>query len=274
MLRKYILFLKKYPLITAAIAVVYGILCIKLLKADNNLETAVHRSMLSGAMMFFLYQISGDKTLTGRLNSTWYVIKVALGFWLVSLPLGFFAFLGKADGEVLENVPLQLLIVFVMFLFVGLFEELCFRAIINDAIIYQFRDKKYVFVLSALCSFFVFGAAHVVGTPLNSAMAWIQAILKTIQSGMLGLGLLFLYWKTRNIWACGVVHGVSDFILAFHLGIFKGSTDQITYIATDESAKAAIVLYLIMIAIYGVITFFIYRRIGKKIDYQKIREEW
>ena len=37
MLRKYILFLKKYPLITAAIAVVYGILCIKLLKADNNL---------------------------------------------------------------------------------------------------------------------------------------------------------------------------------------------------------------------------------------------
>jgi hypothetical protein len=71
-----------------------------------------------------------------------------------------------------------------------------------------------------------------------------------------------------------VVHGVSDFILAFHLGIFKGSTDQITYIATDELAKAAIVLYLIMIAIYGVITFFIYRRIGKKIDYQKIREEW
>lgn len=274
MLKKYILFLKNHPLITALIAVAYSLFCIRFLKADSNLEMAIHRSMLCGAMMFFLYQISGDKTLTASYDSTWETIKPALGFWILSIPLGVIS-LGANSGEYHSNIPLQLLIVFFMFLFVGLFEELAFRAIINDAIIYRFRDKKYVFVLSAVCSFLFFGAAHVVGSTLDTPVAWVQAILKTIQSGVMGLALLILYWKTRNIWACGIIHGLSDFFLGFHLGIFDVNGLDGQYISSDPQAiMPLIVLYSVIIVIYSAITLFIWFKVGKKIDFQKIREEW
>ncbi len=51
-----------------------------------------------------------------------------------------------------DNPVLEFIIVFLMFISVGLFEELAFRAVINDAIIYKFREKKYVFALSAVVS--------------------------------------------------------------------------------------------------------------------------
>lgn len=276
MLKRYILFLKNNPVITAIIAIVYSIFCIKFFKAETNLELAIHRSMLSGAMMFFLYQISGDKTLTNPNNSTWYVIKVALGFLVLSLILGTFSLLvSVTDGQPYDNIPLEIIILFFAFLFVGLFEELAFRAIINDAIIYQFRNKKYVFVLSAICCFLFFGVVHIIGSKLDTSLAWAQAILKTVQTGIFGLSLLFLYWKTRNVWACGLVHGLSDFFLGINLAFVKRDTTSITYVSNDpEVAKKMIIFYLIIIAIYAVITLFVYLRIGKKIDYEKIRQEW
>ena len=109
-----------------------------------------------------------------------------------------------------------------MFISVGLFEELAFRAVINDAIIYKFREKKYVFVLSAVVSSLVFGAAHIVGEfDATSAIAWGQAVAKTLESGVFGLALLILYWKTRNIWACGVAHGLFDFFAGYTVRQFR-----------------------------------------------------
>ncbi len=40
----------------------------------------------------------------------------------------------------------------------GLYEETVFRVIINDAILYKFRNSKYVFVWIAVISSLVFGA--------------------------------------------------------------------------------------------------------------------
>ncbi len=42
-----------------------------------------------------------------------------------------------------------------LFISVGLFEKLAFRAVINDAIIYKFREKKYTFPLSQGWSWFL-----------------------------------------------------------------------------------------------------------------------
>ena len=51
--------------------------------------------------------------------------------------------------------------------FVGLFEEVAFRALINDAIVYQFRSFKHVFLLSAVLSSLIFGYVHVMFVPLS-----------------------------------------------------------------------------------------------------------
>ena len=271
MLKRYIIFLKKHPLIT----VVYAMVCIKTIRADSNFQEFILRTLLCGAMVFFLYQISGEKTLLSYTNSTWYVIKVAMGFWIFALPIGLLGLLLNAGQDAVpwDNIPLQTLATFLMFVFVGLFEEMAFRAVINDAIIYRFRDKKHVFLLSAVCCSLIFGAAHVVGADLSSPMAWAQAAGKTISCGVFGLAILILYWKTRNIWACGIIHGVYDFLLALSMCIFQSET-KITYVVGDEFAKPVLVVYGITTLIELFILLFVWRKVGRKIDFQEIRENW
>ncbi len=277
MLRRYILFLKKHPLITAAAAIAYAVVCIKSVPAETHFQIFVIRSLLCGAMAFFLYQISGDRTLAASYHSTWYVIRAAAGFWVFALLAGLFS-LAAAAGEgyaVRDGIPLQLLILFLMFLFVGLFEEMAFRAVINDAVIYRFRDKKHVFVLSAVCCSVVFGAAHIVGAELSSPLAWGQAVGKTVSGGVFGLALLFLYWKTRNIWACGVVHGVYDFLVSLSRGIYD-IPDPVrpSYVMPDEAAVPVIILYTVVTLIELLLLWFVWRKVGRTIDYREIRENW
>ncbi len=138
--------------------------CFQVIRSQTFLQAFILRTLLCGAMCFFLYQISGDKTLTSSYNYTGYVIKVAAGFWVFALPVGIVSLVAASGDKypMWDNLVVQTVIVFLMFLFVGLFEELTFRAIINDAIIYKFRDKKYVFVLSAVVSSLVFGAVAVI----------------------------------------------------------------------------------------------------------------
>ena len=276
MVRKYILFLKRHPLTCAAIAIVYAMLCIKTIKTETYFQSFILRTLLCGAIAFFLYQISGDKTLVSAYNSTWYVVKVAMGYLVFALPMGIFAFLASAgsDFPIWDNVAWQFLSIFLMFIGVGLFEELAFRAVINDAIIYAFRDKKWVFVLSGLVSSLAFGAAHIIGANLSSPLAWAQAIGKTVSAGVFGLSLLFLYWKTRNIWACGFVHGMYDFLVGFSMGIFNNPSTHASYVAPDEEAIPALIVYAVTTLIELFIFWVIWKKIGKKIDYDKIREDW
>ena len=276
MLRKYILFLKKHPLLTAAFAIAYALICLNSLPAETNFQMFIMRTLLCGAMVFFLYQISGEKTLLSYNNSTGYVIKVAMGFWIFAFPMGLLILLGNIwEGTpVWDNIPLHALVVFLLFVFVGLFEEIAFRAVINDAIIYRFRDKKYVFVLSAVCCTLIFGAAHVVGSELTTPLAWAQAAGKTISCAVFGLALLVLYWKTRNIWACGIVHGIYDFLLSMNMCVFESNDEEIAYVMTDEHAVPILIAYGFMTLIDLVIFFFVWRKVGRKIDFQEIRENW
>ena len=273
MLKRYILFLKKYPLITAAFAIVYAMVCIKTIPTETYFQDFILRTLLCGGMVFFLYQISGEKTLLSYTNSTWYVVKVAMGFWLFALPVGILGFGMAANGPVWDNIPLHMLTVFLLYLFVGVFEEMAFRAVINDAIIYRFRNMKHVFLLSGVCCSLIFGAVHVIGADLSTPLAVAQAVGKTVQCGVFGLVLLVLYWKTRNIWACGVVHGVYDFLLSMSQGVFQ-SEQVISYVAPDESAKPILIVYGFMTVIELLIFLYVWRKVGRKIDFEEIRENW
>ena len=182
MLRRYILLLKKSPIITALLAIVYIMVCIKKVDTSTNFQVFLVRTMLCGAVCFFLYQISGDKTLTSSYNSTGYVIKVSIGFLIIATLIGIVLMVMSLQGDapISDNPVLGTLVLFLMFMAVGLFEELAFRAVINDAIIYKFREWKYVFVLSAVVSSIAFGAAHVIGFNTSSYLAWLQAIFSLV----------------------------------------------------------------------------------------------
>ena len=272
---RFLVFLKKHPLITAALAVAVALISLRAIHPEDFWGQAVQRMLLCGTMVFFLCMISGEKTLDKCGNSTGYVIKVAIGFWILALPLGLLGLLnGMANTPVAENWPMQLLSVFVLMIFVGLFEELTFRAVINDAIMRRFRDRKSVFVISGLICSLVFGAVHVIGADLSSPIAWVQALGKTISTGLFGLGLLFLYWKTRNVWACGIVHGIYDFILSLSQGILTGGGVHPEYVIEGEGAVAVCIVYVIDAVINALIIWGIWRKIGKNMDFNEIRENW
>ena len=278
MLKKYIEFMKRSPLITAALCIVYVVVCFNAVPGESNFQFFIIRTMLCGAVCFFLYQISGDKTLTSSYVSTGYVIKNSIGFLIMSLIMGTVLLFSSIEEQVPlnDNPVLEIIIVFLMFMSVGLFEELAFRAVINDAIIYKFREKKYVFVLSAVVSSVVFGAAHIVGEfDVTSPVAWGQAVGKTMETGVFGLALLILYWKTRNIWACGVTHGLFDFLAGYTEGLFVPVNNSgSSYINTGEDGVRILITYFVIAAINTVLTFIVWKKVGKTIDFEKIRREW
>ncbi|WP_026511968.1 CPBP family intramembrane glutamic endopeptidase [Butyrivibrio sp. LC3010] len=277
MLKKYIEFMKRSPLITAALCIVYVVVCFKSVPTQTHFQFFIVRTMLCGAACFFLYQISGDKTLSSSYNSTSYVLKYSVGFLIVAFSLGTIVLVSDISEKrpLLQNPVLELFVVFLMYMSVGLFEELSFRAVINDAIIYKFRNWKYVFVLGAVVSSLVFGAVHVLGgfDPL-SAMAWGQAIGKTLEASLFGLALLILYWKTRNIWACGLAHGLNDFLTDYTSGLFIPEEGLGSYVRTGEDAAKLLLVYVGLIVINLVFVLIIWKKVGKTIDFEKIRREW
>ncbi len=117
-------------------------------------------------------------------------------------------------------------------------------------------------------------AAHIIGADLSTPLAWGQAAGKTLSCAVFGLTLLILYWKTRNIRACGVVHGVYDFLLSFSDGIFQKGTIVAPYVLPDEAALPVIIIYSVTTVIELFLFWIVWRKVGRKIDFEEMRRSW
>lgn len=274
-MKKFVDLLKKYPLLNCFIAIFFSMVAIKSIPTETYVQMCILRMLLCGTLFFLLSFISGDKTINSCGNSTGYVIKVAVAIWLLALPLGLLGLVAQlAEAETIRpDWPYQLFTIFLLFVFVGLFEELAFRAIINDALLYRFRDKKNVFLWIAIVSSLVFGAAHIFGYVLMTPLDWVQAVGKTLSAGVFGLCTLILYWHTRNVWACGLVHGIYDFIVGFSAA-FTDSSMSASYVVPEEHAVLAIIVYAVSVLVMLIPLGIIWKKVGKKIDFDEIRRTW
>ena len=226
-------------------------------------------------MSFVLYQISGEKTFESSYKNTGYVIKCFSVFLIISLIQGILLLLGNIQSSAVADNPVMGLVnTFLFYISVGLFEELLFRAVINDAILYELRDKKNVFLIIAIVSSVVFGAIHTVDVDVTSITAWALAVGKTLETAVFGFALLILYWKTRNVWACGITHGLYDFLTAFSTGIFQSAGTTTSYVAVSDNSAYALIMYGVRTVIGLIMVFIIWKKVGKKIDFENIRKEW
>ena len=273
---KYIIgFMKKQPLLTAIIAVVIGVASVKLIHTEGPLAGGMLRMLLSMSMGFFLYLISGEKTLNHCGESTGYVIKIMMGFIVFS---GIFSILGLighiSDGETVQpGWPLQLLLYGFEVLFIGLFEEVAFRAVLHDGLIYQFPNSRSAFIASALVSSLVFGFVHVIGADVSKPLLLAQAVMKTITCGILGLSLLFLYWKTRNIWGCALVHALFDFLPILPMIFFGGELPQ-GYVMDGTLGIGVLAVYIIEAVITGAIASAIWKKVVRPMNLDELARTW
>lgn len=275
-MKRFINFLKKQPFLCAVLAVILAMAGIKLLDGTGLFGEAVLRIILAMAMGFFLYLISGEKTLDCCGDSTGYAIKVLAPCLILPAVIGLTGFLGFfTDTPIRSNWPIQLLAGALEMLSVGLFEEVLFRAVINDGIMYQFRNFKGVWILCALVSSLVFGWVHVISADVSQPLLMAQALLKIITCAQFGLCMLFLYWKTRNIWACALVHALFDFMpgWAEYILDVQRETNN-TYVAAGESGVFVMVFYLIEAAVLLIAMIQIYRKVVKNIDFEELRKTW
>ena len=275
MLKKIVEHLKKHPIIAAALTVIFGTVCVYTIPVENNFHRFLVRTALCGFVSFVLYQISGEKTFESSYKNTGYVLKYFSAFLIISLIQGVLLLLGSIQSNTMvDNPVIGLLNTFLFFISVGLFEELLFRAVINDAILYELRDKKNVFIIIALVSSLVFGAIHTVDVDVTSLTAWALAIGKTLETAVFGFVSLILYWKTRNEWACGIAHGLYDFLTAFSTGIFKSTQETTSYVAVNDNSSYSLIMYGVRTVIALIITYIIWKKVSKTIDFEKIRKEW
>ena len=268
-------YLKQQPLVTAILAIVPGILSVRVLPCTEFLQIGILRMVLCAAMLFALYLISGEKSLGTEdgndAGSTGYVLRLLSGFLIFSLVLGLFVFFAQPQ-EAVAGWPVNLLTMFFMYVFSGLFEELAFRAVLNDAIVRRFRTNPHVFVISAVVTSLLFGAAHIIGTEITNFTALLTAVMKTISTGVIGLAFLLSYWKTRNIWAIGLVHGMYDFFVSFSLA-FAGSTLTVDYVSPDAKA-GTIILYAALICVELLMVWRIWGKVRREIDFEEMRQNW
>lgn len=281
-MKKIIDFLKKKPLITGILSVAFIALSIRFLgpKMSNDFEAGVIRLAYAIAGMAFLYLISGEKTFDKCGGTTKYICLALLPTLiepaLVVVP-GIIEFL-REGKTLVPSWPLNVLVIAFNCLCVGLVEEVTARGLINDSLLYQFRDKKKIFWVIAIADVLIFGSIHIIGSTISTPLQLLTAVMKTLSSGLSGIFYLFMYWKTRNLWGVAIMHGLYDFLCSVPGVLFQ--TQEEATISTDYVSSASAngltgsLVYGVEIIIIIVIIIWLWKKHMKDVDFDEIRRTW
>ncbi len=284
-MKKFYDLMKKVPLLAGIVGVVLGIVSIKIVGhgyAQIGKEGMMIRIVMTCVSLLFLYLISGPKIFENSSNETGYALKKLLPFIIYAAIAGVVSFVAALSAKPLRSDwPVVLIIGAVEMLFVGLYEEISYRALINDAFLYQFRDKKGIFAVIAVVSCLVFGYIHVMSVDISTPLAFAQAAMKIINCALYGFSFLVIYWKTHNIWAGAVAHGIYDLCTAVVSNLFEdGGSNGYVMEGTIESEGTVLnmgamaLAYYLFEFVFMIILTIVMIRVLKTIDFEKIRKEW
>ena len=82
-------------------------------------------------------------------------------------------------------------------------------------------------------------------------------------------------YVTRDIWAIGLVHGLYDFLCTPSLLLGKDvNIGAGNYVVEGDMGKVMVIGYAVQIAISGIITLMVWKKVGKTINFEEIRENW
>ena len=269
---------KKYPILVGIVGflvIYFSFLHTPSTPSQNSYELSILKFILAIACTGFVALISGNKIIENSGNRTGYGLLIGIPIILINGLLGILGLIIYLFGDktLVDGWLPNLLLLALACLSIGFFEETLFRALINDAILYQFRNKKGVFVAIAITSSLAFGIVHVLGSDVHSLFTFLQALLKTISCAMAGFLILSVYWKTHNIIVCVIIHALSDFIPSISFALFSNGEELDSYVMEGSEGMGQIAGQAAQI-ILSVIAFFILLKVIKSIDFKKIREEW
>ena len=174
------------------------------------------------------------------------VIDVGLvGLDLVSIAVGETPFTLAADW------PVRMVVVVVLCLGVGLFEEGLVRGLLLNGLLARMGGSQRGMMAAVLISSFVFGMMHFdffidFTDPLQVG----QNCMKVLQTAMVGYLLAGILVKTRNLWTVVLVHAASDFLLMFMTYGFSAEDLTTEYVMAGEEGVAVLLVYVVMCILY------------------------
>lgn len=249
--------MKNHPLLVMLAALLIGVLSIRFGSDSGYYSMALIRFALTAIMMFIMATMDTSAVLAFPGRGTGFVLKKCLYILILAAVSGGLILVAKLVAPQLAGGPIPsdwlhtALTIFVFCISVGLFEESLFRGVVFKNLLTAMGGTKKGTISAALLSSLIFGFVHVYSyflQPQIDSAGIIQVVLKTLQTGIIGLILAAVYLKTKNIWAISFVHALNDFLL-FVPAVLAGQTPG-GYVGTGAAATQQIITYAIMSILY------------------------
>ena len=245
------------------------------LMPDSRFELVAESAVITVVTLFFLYLISGKKTFRSFFNETGYVIKTlwpVLAFPLIFMVMGIIS-LAADKLPVKQDWQMTLILDFLCMMLAGVYEEGCFRCCACDAMLPVLKKSRHPFLWTSLIAGLIFGWVHVITVDFSDFQQLMQFILKITNLALASASYMFVYWKTRNLFGMALIHGFNDFLPTFldDIFAFEGMDQTEGYISGNSDTT---VIYLIQFCFELAVFIYVYRKVWKRIDRQKVLEEW
>lgn len=106
-----------------------------------------------------------------------------------------------------EVVPETLIMVLVVNMITGFYEEVIMRGMLLGHMMEHWRDDKHQILKSVLTTSILFGVVHL-GNLTTAPVG--PTLFQVFYATLLGLVFAAAYLRTKNLWACVLLHGVVD----------------------------------------------------------------
>ncbi|RDB58302.1 CPBP family intramembrane metalloprotease [Paraeggerthella hongkongensis] len=250
-------FVRSRPSLVAIIALTVGLGCIWGIPTGGSVSGMMFvRLGLSIAAFAVITIAAGRRVITPTAKSIGFAFEKSIYLLAIALTTGAFA-IGMAlyqNKELLPDWPFQLALVVLLCLVVGAFEEGLFRGIVLSPLLARLGNTHRGLVGAVVASSLIFGVVHVAASLLSGqvtdGLGAAQAILKTVQPGILGAFLAAIFLVTRNLWGVVRVHCVNDLFAMLSEALCAGSVSH-QYVSTDPMmATGAVIAYVIFTVLY------------------------
>lgn len=180
-----------------------------------------------------------------------------LGWWPLAISYGLFCMelwgMVATGSPLAPNWMLNVCSLVALCLLTGLAEESMFRGLVLGGILNALGNRESSLRRAAILCALVFGLLHIEWWDIDYTNAFdlVQALLKTLQTGLLGFYLAAITIRTHSIVCPVLVHGASNFFLMLCAFGLMGAPIELDYVSSGEDAWATMAMYVVVIALYA-----------------------
>lgn len=243
---------RKYPVWTAAAGFFAVYVLFYLIPTPNEAAGILLRFGFAAVLLYVMYLAGGRQVFAWERGSFLRSLRLYKSVLIIMLiPTAVTGLARFFTGEPLPGWQERLAVAGVDALAVGLFEETWFRGVILCGLVAKFGRTRKGLLVAVLGTSLLFGFIHVAGSllgPLSPAVV-LQMVLKTLETGAMGVLIAVTYLKTRNIWAVAFLHGLGDYFSFAIQAVYTGSSGEGYVSETLSAPDAAIFIVFTLIGL-------------------------